>query len=314
MTQQSTIKRLLLVLLVIFSLSMTATLYAQEGGAEGQEIGGEETGQVEGTVEEQHEGEATAGEEGADGAEQNAGEEEAASNPLTPLGINLGFLIAQIVNFGIIFLALRVFLWKPLMNMLDSRAARIRQGLEDSAAAANARRNAEAEAERILAAARADAGRVVEEARGRGEEVGRQVAAEAQQEAEAIRRDARARAQEERDRQLADLRGQVAAISIAVAQRLIGESLDEKRQQALISDFFSKVPADARSLQGPVEVVSAMPLSAEEQARVQRELGVSEITYSVDPSILGGLVIRTEQRVVDGSVRSGLNELSTRLR
>ncbi|MEM6529734.1 MAG: F0F1 ATP synthase subunit delta [Chloroflexota bacterium] len=38
------------------------------------------------------------------------------------------------------------------------------------------------------------------------------------------------------------------------------------------------------------------------------------MSYQVDPNILGGLVIRSEDRVVDGSVRSGLNDLSARLR
>ena len=303
MKQQLTMTRLLLALVLVFSLSFTTAVFAQdgqgEGAAEAQEVGGEETGQVESSAEEAAEGEAG---------------EEAATNPLTPLGINLGFLIAQIVNFLLLFGLLTVFLWRPLMNMLDSRAARIQKGVEDAAAAANARRNAEAEAERIAAAARADSARIVEEARARGDEVARQVQAEARQESDSIRAEARARANEERDRQLADLRGQVAAIAIAVSQRLIGESLDEKRQQALINDFFSKVPADARSLQGPVEVVSAMPLSPEEQARVKTEIGVQDATFSVDPSILGGLVIRTEQRVVDGSVRSGLSELAGRLR
>jgi F-type H+-transporting ATPase subunit b len=230
------------------------------------------------------------------------------------LGINLGYLLVQIIAFIVIYTLLSRFLYDPLTNILRERRARIAKGLEDAAAAANARRNAEAEAEKILAAARTDAAHVIEDARLRGEEVAKQIETEARTEAENIRAEARARANEERDRQLADLRGQVAAISIAVAQRLIGESLDEKRQQALINDFFSKVPGEVKSLSGPVEIVSAMPLSTAEQNRIKKEIGAKEATFSVDPGILGGLIIRSEDRVVDGSVRSGLTELSSRLR
>jgi F-type H+-transporting ATPase subunit b len=239
--------------------------------------------------------------------------EAAAVSPLVPLGINAGFLIAQIINFGIIAVLLGRFLWRPLTNMLDSRAAKIQKGLEDAAVAANARRNAEAEAEKILAGARGEVSKIIEEARARGDELAKQLEAEARAEAEKIRTEARAAAASERDAQLADLRGQVAAISMAVAQRLIGETLDEKRQQALISDFFSKVPAGAMDLSGRVEVVSAMPLSVDEQGRVKKELGASEVDFSVDPRILGGLIIRAGDRVVDGSVRSGLTELGSRL-
>lgn len=298
MKKQSTMMRLLFVLALMLSLVAASVAFAQEGAA------------AEGEAAAQVEGEAA----GAAEAVEEAVVEEAATNPLTPLGINTGFLLAQIINFLLLFGLLSIFLWRPLMNMLDSREMKIQKGLEDAAAAANARRNAEAEAEKILAAARAEAQRVVEEARGRGDELAKLVETEARTEAEQIRAEGRVRVNEERDRQLADMRGQVAAIAVAVAQRLIGETLDEKRQQALVNDFFAKVPPEARSLSGSVEVISAMPLSDDEKNKVKSEVGASDITFTVDPSILGGLIIRTQDRVVDGSVRSGLGELSSRLR
>jgi F-type H+-transporting ATPase subunit b len=238
---------------------------------------------------------------------------EEGAGPLDALGINLGFLIAQLINFGLLIGLLTLFLWKPVTNMLDSRSAEIAKGLEDAAAAANARRNAEAEAEKILSQARSEAAQIVEEARSRGEEVSSSIEQEAHKEADKIRQEARTSAQAERNAELAGLRGQVAAISIAVAQRLIGEALDEKRQQQLINDFFSKVPAEAKSMTGSVEVVSAMPLSDDEQARAKKEIGADDVTFVVNPAILGGLIIRSGDRVVDGSVRSGLSDLASRL-
>ncbi len=239
---------------------------------------------------------------------------EEGGSPLDALGINAGFLVAQLVNFGLIFVLLTALLWRPLVNMLDARSAKIQKGLEDAQAAANARLNAEAEAEKILQQARAEAQTVIDDSRGRGEEVARQVEQEARAEAEQIREEARQAAVEERNAQLAGLRSQVAAISIAVAQRLIGEALDEKRQQALINDFFAQVPAEARSLTGNVVVVSAMPLSEAEQNKARQEIGAENVSFQVDPSILGGLIVRSEDRVVDGSVRSGLSEISQRIR
>lgn len=229
------------------------------------------------------------------------------------LGINLGYLLVQIIAFIVIYTLLTRFLYTPLSNVLRNRRARIEKALEDSAVAANARRNAETEAEKLKADARVEAQRVIEEARARGEEVARTIEAEARTEADQIRAEGRSRANEERDRQLADLRGQVVSIAVAMSQRLIGASLDEQRQQALVSDFFAKVPAEARSLSGHVEVVSAMPLSDAEKKTVQGEVG-SDVTFTVDPSILGGLVLRSSDHVVDGSVRSNLSELAGRLR
>ncbi|MEO8613374.1 MAG: F0F1 ATP synthase subunit B [Chloroflexota bacterium] len=229
------------------------------------------------------------------------------------LGINLGYLLVQIIAFVVIYTLMTRFIYDPLIRTLSGRRARIAKGLEDAAAAATARRNAEAEGEKILTVARADGSKLIEEARSRAEEVGKQVEADARTEAEKIRSDARLSAAAERDQQLAGLRGQVADISVAVARRLIGESLDQKRQTALISDFFTKVPAEAKKLGGDVEIVSAMPLSADEQDKAKKEIGASNVTFTVDPSILGGLIVRAGDRVVDGSIRSSLNDLAGRL-
>lgn len=289
--------------LLLFALFLAApvAVMAQEGEGEGGET--TETEASAETEQAQEEGEA-----------EGVVEDEAGSvSPLVPLGINQGFLIAQIINFLLIFGLLAVFLWRPLMNMLDTRSAEIAKGLEDAAAAANARRNAEAEAEKILAQARVEAAQIVEEGRSRVEEVAKAIEAEARDDAERIRTEGRAEAQAARNSELANLRGQVTAISVAVAQRLIGEALDAKRQQALIDDFFTKVPAEARSLTGTVEVVSAMPLSEAEQNKIKKEVGASDVNFVVEPNILGGLVIRAGDRVVDGSVRRSLTDLAGRL-
>src|SRR5579871_1707211 len=106
------------------------------------------------------------------------------------LGINLGYLIIQIIAFIVIYTLLTRFLYDPLSNVLRNRRTRIEKALEDSAVAANARRDAESEAEKIKADARAEAARIVEESRGRGEELAKQVQADAQKDAEQIRADA----------------------------------------------------------------------------------------------------------------------------
>lgn len=156
--------------------------------------------------------------------------------------------------------------------------------------------------------------KTIEEARSRGDEVAASIEQEAQTGAVRLREQAQQAAVEERDRQLAGMRSQVGAISVALAQRLIGETLDEKRQQALVNDFFAKVPAEAKNMTGAVEVISAMPLNDDEQKRVRKEIGAGDVSFVVNPDILGGLIVRSADRVIDGSVRSGLGDLAERMR
>jgi F-type H+-transporting ATPase subunit b len=241
------------------------------------------------------------------------------------LGINLGLLIVQIIAFFIVFLALHAWVYKPLLNMLETRRKKIAQGLEDARVAAEARADAEKEAASILAGAHAEANQVVREATERAVNAAKDVKAAAEAEAAKIRESVAAEAELERNRILGDLRGQVAALAIAAAQKLVGEALDEKRQHALIAEFFSGIKSgkvvvlDDADLRGDTaEVTSALPLSPAEQEAVKTNIvsrvGAQAVSFRVDPSILGGLVIKVGDKIVDGSVAGKLAGLRQSLK
>lgn len=230
------------------------------------------------------------------------------------LGINLGFLLAQIFNFLLIFLLLAKGVWPRVLKMLDERQEKIANGLEDARAAEEARRNAEHERERVLAGARADSQRILEEARQHGEEQARAMLRDAQQEAEDRRTQAHAQAEEERNRILSESRDQIVALAMAAAERVLGQSLDAAQQRSVIKRFFTDIPAEARGLGQHVEVTSALPLTDEEQQQVRQATGATELDFQVNPSILGGLILRSGDKVVDGSVRGDMAALSERLR
>src|SRR5512138_1921957 len=157
------------------------------------------------------------------------------------LGISLGLLIVQIIAFAIVFLTLNAWVYQPMLNMMESRKQKIAQGLEDARVAAEARANAEKEAARIIAEAQTEASKVVREATDRAAVAGQDVKAAVEAEAAKARESAVAEAEVERNRILGDLRTQVASLAIAAANKLVGEALDEKKQRALIDEFFSGV-------------------------------------------------------------------------
>jgi len=237
------------------------------------------------------------------------------------LGINLGYLIFQILNFTIVCILLYAWAYKPMLNMLDKRKKKIAQGYEDARVASEARANAEQEAASIIAEAQNKASQVVREASDRAEVAAAEIRAAADAEAAKAREAALADVQVERDRMLGDLRSQIAALAIAAAQKLVGESLDEQRQHALINEFFSGVRSgnvvvlEGAKLSGAsAEVTSALPLSSEEMDSVKSDIlsKVGEqatVSFRVDPNILGGLVIRVGGKVLDASVAGQLESL-----
>lgn len=230
------------------------------------------------------------------------------------LGINIGYLVMQILLITIFMLILRGMVYKPILRVLDERKARIAKGLEDARQAAIARDNADAEAKKILDSARQEAAKIRQDAVAQAEDTAKAIRASADEEAKGIVAAASEDAEEERNRILSELRGQVAAISIAAANRLVGESLDEKRQHALIADFFSKVPASVANLSGDqAEVTSALPLTEKEQENARKALKAGSVNFRVDPKILGGLIVRVGDKVVDDSVASRMNALGDSL-
>lgn len=242
------------------------------------------------------------------------------------LGINLGYLLVQITNFAILFIILRAWVFKPVIGLLERRQETIAQGEEDARVAAKARENAEQEAEEIIAKAQQEASKLVREATDRGEEVRREIKESAEQEAAEIRANAQEQAQQAKDQALSDLRGQVASLAIAAAQKVIGEALDEKRQRTLIEQFFSGVKdgkivlLEGEDVTGAsAQVTSALPLTEKEQDTIRKDIigSVGEsatISFRVDPNILGGLVVRVGDKVLDGSVAGKLGGLRQSLR
>lgn len=228
------------------------------------------------------------------------------------LGINLGFILMQIMLFIILMLVLRNYAYDPIINLLEERKAKIAKGLEDARQASIARENADAEAKKILDAARSEAAKVRQDAAVQAEETAKGITAQANEEAKGIVAAARSDAEEERNRILSELRGQVAAISIAAANKLVGESLDENRQRSLIANFFSAAPAAMGNMSGSsAEVTSALPLTSDEQSSLSNSINADDVSFKVDPSILGGLIVRVGDQVVDDSVASRMSALSS---
>jgi len=241
------------------------------------------------------------------------------------LGINLGLLIVQIIAFIIVFLTLNAWVYQPMLNMMETRKQKIAQGLEDARVAAAARADAEKDAAKIKADAQIEASKIVAEATERASAAGKDVKAAAEADAVKARESAMAEAQIERNRILGDLRGQVASLAMAAANKLIGEALDDKKQRALLDEFFSGVKsgkvvilADADFKGDSAQVTSALPLSKSEEESVKKDVlaksGAKDIAFNVDPSILGGLVIKVGDKVLDGSVAGKLEGLRNNLK
>ncbi|HAJ05245.1 MAG TPA: ATP synthase F0 subunit B [Chloroflexi bacterium] len=241
------------------------------------------------------------------------------------LGINLSYLVVQILNFFIVMLLLSVWAYKPIVKILDERSTKIAQSLEDAREAAEAKENANNEAQQIISDAQAEKAKIIAEATQRAEQAAADVHKSVEQERSKVLEQAQEAAQQYKESVLLDIRPQVASMAIAAANKIISSELDESRQKALVDEFFSGIVdgkvsvLDGTNLQGENAVVtSAISLRSEEQDKITKELkdklgNQSEVSFRVDPGILGGIVVRVGEHEVDGSARRALETLQQSL-
>jgi len=150
----------------------------------------------------------------------------------------------EIIWGSLAFLVLLVAMWKwgvpAVRNMEKAREDRIRGDLE---AAERARSEAEAEKQRWdaqLAGSRDEAGRIIDEARQAAERVRQDLIARAEDEAREIRERAQADIANQRTQAMAQLRDEVAALSIDLAGRIVERNLDDDTNRRLVESFIDQ--------------------------------------------------------------------------
>lgn len=156
------------------------------------------------------------------------------------LGISLGYLVSQLVNFGILAFLLYILLYKRVLAMLNERRERIARSMADvDAARANAAK-AQQEYDRRIAEAQREAQSHIAQAAQAAEKVGADIKAEARREAEAIRQKAREEAAQEKAHVLAEVQNQIAGLSMLATERVLSQAVDEATQRNLIGKFLAE--------------------------------------------------------------------------
>lgn len=162
------------------------------------------------------------------------------SEAFEALGINLPQLIAQIVNFTILLIVLRLVLYKPILKMLDDRKQRIAEGLNAAEIARAEAAKAQANIEAQLEQARKEGQDVVANA----QQIAARIQADAREQAardrEAALERARVEINLERDRAIAELRNEFAELTVSAAERVINQSLDRQAHSRVIDEVMAE--------------------------------------------------------------------------
>ena len=155
------------------------------------------------------------------------------------LGLNVPGLLWHAVNFIVLFLLLRQFLFKPVVGMLDARAQRVRDSMQQADQARRAAEQAEADRRVLLEETRREA----EQIRARADEQAKRILADAetraQERQQQIEQHAEASARQIEERVMAQVRAQLADLVVTAVDRVTRGALDASAQRGLVQQFLT---------------------------------------------------------------------------
>jgi F-type H+-transporting ATPase subunit b len=161
---------------------------------------------------------------------------------LTKLGFSLPTLVAQVVNFIILFVLLYLVAYKPVMRMLDERSKRIKDSMKQTEYIKEQTARAEEEAKKRIETAGQEGQELIARAARTGEEVRQQAQQKAEEEAQSLINRARVEIQRERDGAIDVLRQEFADLAIMAAEKVIDRSLDKKAHRDIIDKVLEETP------------------------------------------------------------------------
>jgi len=150
------------------------------------------------------------------------------------LGLDLPTFIGQLVSFLILLGVLVYFGYKPIRKMLDERANRIEESMEQAEATKQEYERAKVAVQEQISKARQEGQAVIGQATQIGDRLKEEAKEEARKEAQTIVDRTRVELERERDKAIDDLRREFVDTAILAAEKVINETLDKEKHRKLI--------------------------------------------------------------------------------
>ncbi len=156
------------------------------------------------------------------------------------MDINLT-LIGQTVAMIVFVWFCMKFIWPPILNAIEERQEQIAEGLAAAEKGQDKLLQAQAEAEEIVADARKQATSILDQAHARANEIVAEGKSDGVKERERQLTAAKAEIEQEANKAREELRGQVSAIAIASAEKILKREIDDKAHEDILGKLAQEI-------------------------------------------------------------------------
>lgn len=155
---------------------------------------------------------------------------------------DIGLLFWMIVSFGIVLFLLRKFAWKPILASLKAREESISDALNTAKKAKEEMVLLKSDNEKLIQQARAERDTMLKEARDTKDAIIAEAKTKAQADANKIMAGARETINTEKNAAIAELKNQVASMSIEIAEKILRQELSkDEKQKSLMENLMRDI-------------------------------------------------------------------------
>ena len=149
------------------------------------------------------------------------------------MDINLTLIGQTIAMIVFVWFCMK-FIWPPIINAIEERQEQIAEGLAAAEKGQDKLLQAQAEAEEIVSDARKQATSILDQAHARANEIVAEGKSDGVKERERQLAAAKAEIEQESNKAREELRGQVSAIAIASAEKILQREIDDKAHEDIL--------------------------------------------------------------------------------
>jgi len=152
-----------------------------------------------------------------------------------------GLIIWTLVSFFILLILLKKVAFPPILKGMKKREETIKQQLDDAQKTKKEAETLLEDYKRQLADARSEAQKIINEGKGLGESIRKEVIQKAQEESNQIVKRAQEEIELQKQKALMELQEKIADLSVMAASKVINKSLNLEDHRRLVEDYISKV-------------------------------------------------------------------------
>jgi F-type H+-transporting ATPase subunit b len=157
------------------------------------------------------------------------------------IGFDWRMAFANLINFLIVFVVLKYFVFQPIKRILTERKEKIQQGLEDAKKAKRDKVMAKEKYEKKINQAKTEANSILADAKEEKQEIMKEAREEARKEADRIKAEAREQIETEREQMQAQLREHTAELVIDSVEKILQKNVDEQTDREVIESMINQV-------------------------------------------------------------------------